>query len=341
MYNRNNGREIAARLVVLRDYLFANADKTHAVSMEDIQKEYYDAQFMSENGDFVSIKTVYRDLKALEDIWKIRTQYVEKYKGYVLLNPPFEANDLRLIVDSVQASKFITQRKADALTKKITEKCGNGRRHKLNRPAYVYDRIRSQNDDVVKDAGVFYEAIAADRKISFRYFHLRPDRSKEYTNKGKPIIVSPFALYWSDGYLYLYCYNGVKFLTYRVDRMDHITKPLPEKREGAEKYDAEDLTRQKVKVFRMFHGTAHKVKIRFTNNLVDQVVDEFGREIMMIPADADHFTIETPIELSPPFYAWIATFGHAAKIISPPAAVDGMRDFLQKAADMYKDDGNT
>lgn len=339
--NRNNGREIAARLVVLRDYLFANADKTHAVKMEDIQKEYYNAQFMSESGDFVSIKTVYRDLKALEDRWGIRTKYVEKHKGYVVLNPPFSPDDLRLIVDSIQASKFITQRKADALTKIITDKYDRGRHNKLNRPAYVYDRIRSKNDDVVKDAGVFYEAIAADLKIGFRYFHLRPDRTKEYTNEGKPIIVSPFALYWSDGYLYLYCYNGVKFLTYRVDRMDHITKPLPEKREGAEEYDAEDLTRQKVKVFRMYHGTAHKVKIRFINSLADQVADEFGREMTMIPDGGEHFTIETPIELSPPFYAWIATFGHAAKIISPPAAVEGMKDFLQKAAEMYKDDGNT
>lgn len=153
--NRNNGREIAARLVVLRDYLFANADKTHAVSMEEIQKEYYDAQFMSENGDYVSIKTVYRDLKALEDNWSIRTKYVEKYKGYVVLNSPFSPDDLRLIVDSIQASKFITQRKADALTKIITDKYDRSRHNKLNRPAYVYDRIRSQNDDVVKDAGVF------------------------------------------------------------------------------------------------------------------------------------------------------------------------------------------
>ncbi len=338
--NRNNGREIAARLVVLRDYLFANADKTHAVSMEDIQKEYYNAGIESENGDYVSIKTVYRDLEAIAAIWKIETKYIEKYKGYVLLNPPFEANEMRLIVDSVQASKFITQRKADALTKKIIKHFGNGRRQKLNRPAYVYDRIRSQNDDVVEGAGVFYDAIAADCKIGFRYFHMRPDRKKEYSNGGKQIIVSPFALYWSDGNLYLYAYNGIKFLTYRVDRMDNI-KPVPAKREGKDDYDTKNLTHQRVKVFKMYHGDEYDVKIRFFNRLADQVMDEFGRDVLMIPADAEHFTINVPIELSPPFYAWVSTFGRSAKIISPPEAVKGMKDFLQKAAEMYKDDGNT
>ena len=95
--NRNNGRAISERLVILRDYLFTNADRTHAVSMEDIQKEYYKAGIESEDGKKISIKTVYRDLEAIEDIWKIRTKYVEKYKGYVLLNPPFEANEMRLI----------------------------------------------------------------------------------------------------------------------------------------------------------------------------------------------------------------------------------------------------
>ena len=137
--NRNNGREIGARLIVLRDYLYSNADRTHAVKIAEIQTEYANAGFEGKNGVYVDIRTIYRDLKALEDNWNIQTAYKEKYKGYVLLNPPFEANDLRLIVDSVQASKFITQRKADALTETINRNFGNGRRQNLNRQAFVYD----------------------------------------------------------------------------------------------------------------------------------------------------------------------------------------------------------
>ena len=339
--NRNNGRAISERLVILRDYLYANADRTHAVSMEDIQKEYFNAGIENEYGDYVSIKTVYRDLKALEDIWKIRTQYVEKYKGYVLLNPPFEANEMRLIVDSVQASKFITQRKADALTKKIIKHFGNGRRQKLNRPAYVYNRIHSQNEEVVEEAAKLYDAIAADSKIGFRYFHLRPDRKREYSNGGRQINVNPFALYWSEGNLYLCAYDGKKIRYYRVDRMERISAPLQEEREGKDIFDTKDLTAPKVKMFQMFDGKEYPVKMRFHNRLTDAVIDQFGRDMVMIPDGNKHFTFTAAVKVSPPFYAWVSTFGRSAKIISPPEAVKGMKDFLQKAAEMYKDDGNT
>ena len=97
-------------------------------------------------------------------------------------------------MDSVQASKFITQTEAKRLTEKIQQHFGNGRRQNLNRRAYVYDRIRSQNDSVVKETDRIHEAIAADRKIGFLYFHMRPGRKKEYSNGGKTITVSPYAL---------------------------------------------------------------------------------------------------------------------------------------------------
>ena len=335
--NRNNGRKIAVRLFALRDFLYANADRKHAVTVDEIMTFYENKQF--EN---ISLKTVYRDLHALQgDELEIDVEYSEKEKGWILHNPPFEAYELRLIVDSVQASKFITQTEAKRLTEKITEHFGNGRRQNLNRRAYVYDRIRSQNDSVVKETDRIHEAIAADCKIGFRYFHLRPDRKKEYSNGGKQIIVSPFALYWNGGNLYLYAYDGKKFRYYRVDRMERISAPLQEEREGKDLYNDKSLTVQKAKVFQMFAGEAHNVKMRFRNELTDAVIDQFGRDLLMIPDDSEHFTITAPVEVSPPFYAWIATFGRRAKIISPAPAVEGMKDFLQKAMDMYKDDGNT
>lgn len=321
--NRNNGREISGRLVILRDYLYANADKTHAVRMDDIQKAYYNAGYENKNGNYVSVKTIYRDLEALKDNWNIQTQYFEKYKGYILLNPPFEAYELRLIVDSVQASKFITQAEAKRLTEKITQHFGNGRRQNLNRKAYVYDRIRSQNGSVVRETDRIHEAIGANRKIGFLYFHLRPDRKKEYSNGGKQIIVSPYALYWNGGNLYLYAYDGKKFRYYRVDRMERISAPLQEKREGKDLYNEKSLTSQKAKVFDMYSTeNVYSVKMRFLNTLTDQVIDQFGRDIVMIPDGSEHFTFTAAVDVSPPFYAWVSTFGRAAKIISPPEAVE-------------------
>ena len=331
--NRNNGRSIAVRLFALRDYLFANADQKHAVKVEDIIKHYKNKGFTN-----TSLKTVYSDLHALQsDEFNIDISYDEKAKGWLLHNPPFEPYEMRLIVDSVQASKFITQTEAKRLTDKITMNFGNGRRQNLNRQAYVYDRIRSQNDSVVKETDRIHEAIAANRKIGFRYFHLKPNRSKEYSNN---YVVSPFALYWNSGNLYLYAYDGKKFRYFRVDRMERISKPLLDPREGQDLFSSNSLTKQKAKVFQMYSGATHNVKMRFRNELTDAVIDQFGRDIMMMQSDNEHFTITAAVEVSPPFYAWIASFGRKAKILSPQEAVDGMRDFIEKVSDMYKNEGN-
>lgn len=329
---RNNGQKKAVRLIALRDYIYGHADQKHAVKIEDIKSHYRNMRF--EN---TSLKTVYSDLHALQDPG-IDIDYDEKSKGWILYNPPFEAYELRLIIDSVQASKFITQKEAKHLTEQITKNFGIGRRLNLSREAYVYDRIRSQNNSVVRLTDRIHEAIAANKKISFKYFHLKPDMSKEYSND---YIVSPYALFWNSGNLYLYAYDGKKFRYFRVDRMERISKPLPENREGKSLYSPKSLTRQKAKVFQMYAGKAYNVKMRFRNELTDAVIDQFGREIMMMKTDSEHFTITANVEVSPPFYAWIASFGRRAKILSPPEAVKGMRDFLQKSADMYKDDGNT
>ncbi len=338
--NRNNGRSIAVRLFTLRDYLYANADKTHPVKVEDIIKHYKNKQF--ENA---SIKTVYNDLHALQgDEFDIDISYDEKSKGWLLHNPPFEAYELRLIVDSVQASKFITQTEAKRLTEKITKNFGNGRRLNLIRQAYVYDRIRSKNDGVVKQADRIYEAITANRKIEFKYFRYTADRRnpKSYTKKGEKVIVSPFALYWSSGNLYLYAYNGKKMLFYRVDRMEAISEPLHDTREGHDQFSTKSLTHQKAKVFDMYStGKVYNVKFRCHNHIAPNVIDQFGKDIMMMADDSEHFTFTYPVDISPPFFAWVATFGHSIKIVSPAPVVEEMRKFLQKSMDLYKDDGNT
>ena len=338
---RNNGREIAARLVILRDYLISNADKTHAVSLKDIQREYANRGYAGKEGKPLNIKTIYSDLAALETDFGMNIKYSERHKGYLLLNPPFEAYELRLLVDSVQASKYITQRTATRLTEKIKQNFGDGRRHNLNRQAYVYHRIRSQNDGVVEETERFHEAISADRKISFRFFHLTPEKKKSYSKDGGQNIVSPYALYWNGGNLYLYAYDGKQFRYYRVDRMEGISKPLPDPREGKEKYNAKELINQKAKMFQMVKGKPYDVKIRFRNNLSDEVIDQFGRDIIMIPDGDKHFTVTVTVQVSQTFFAWVSTFSSGARIISPPEVVEKMMNFLERPLNMYKDDGNT
>ena len=309
---------IGIRLLLLKEYLQANAGKDHIVKRKEIE------EYLMEKGFPVEKKTLYADFAVLDDVFGLHLEYDKHKKGYRLLNPPFEPYELRLLVDGIQSSKFITREKAREITGKIKRLAGKDTVATLNRQTYVADRVRSMNDSVVKDADRIHQAIAEDCQIAFRYFHYTPDKSnpKSYSKDGKQHIVSPYALLWNNGNYYLYAYDGNKFRYYRVDRMERISFPLPQKREGKEAYKEKNITSQKAKVFDMYGGKEYNVRIRFRKELADAVIDQFGKDVMMMPVDEDHFTITVPVEVSPTFFAWIATFGRRVKILDPEPVVE-------------------
>lgn len=322
------------KLLYIRDYLYAHTDKEHPKNANHI------VDFLALQGIDATPKTIYNDILRLQIDFGVPIEYNRSKWGYYITKPIFEPYELRLMVDSIQASKFITQAEASTITQKIMTLANVYTKKSLNRTAFVADRIRSSNDRVVKDADRIHEAIDTDRKIAFRYFHYTPskDHPKSYSKSGDRITVSPYALLWSGGNYYLYAYDGKKFRTYRVDRMENISLPLLEKREGAELYDKKNLTAQQAKVFDMYRGKEYAVRLRASNHIAHAIVDQFGKDIIMIPADEGHFTTTVKVEVSPPFYAWIATFGRSIKILSPDPVVEEMKAFLKKAAEMYEDD---
>lgn len=331
----NHGKYvIGIRLLLLKEYLQANAGKDRIVKRKEIEK------YLTEKGFPVEKKTLYSDFAVLDSVFGLHLEYDQHKKGYRLLNPPFEPYELRLLVDGIQSSKFITREKAREITEKIKTLAGKETKATLNRQTYVADRVRSMNDSVVKDADRIHQAIAEDSQISFRYFHYTPDRAnpKNYSYDGNRVTVSPYALLWNNGNYYLYAYDGKKFRYYRVDRMERISFPLLQKREGKELFKEKNIISQKAKVFDMYGGKEYNVRIRFRKELADAVIDQFGKDVMMMPVDEDHFTITVPVEVSPTFFAWIATFGRRVKILEPAPVVEKMRDFIQASADMYKND---
>ena len=296
--------------------------------------------FLNSYGIFIDRKTLYTDMQSISGTMKREVKYDYSLRGWWMDNPPFTSGELRLMVDGVQASNFITQKEADEITRKIKGLTDRFTATTLDRPAMVANRIHSKDDSVVKGADKLYQAIAANSKVSFQYFHYRPGRdARQYSKDGDRYIVSPYALYWSDGNYYLYAYDGKKFRYFRVDRMERISNPLADKREGKELYDKKALTVQKVKVFGMYSGDRYDVRIRFRNELADAVIDRFGKDTVMIPADDEHFTVLVPVEVSPPFFAWIATFGRRVKILGPQPVIDKMKKFIEAVSDMYKDEG--
>ena len=325
------------KLLYIRDYLYHHATPEHPKNTVDIIK------FLSLHGIRAVDKTIYNDIKQLQFEFGVPVKYDYSKRGYYITEPEFKPHELRLMVDSIQASRFITQKEAANITQKITKLADVYTKESLNRHAYVADRVRSMNDSVVEESDRIYQAIAENRKIGFQYFHYTPDplNPKRYSKRGALYIVSPYALLWENGNYYLYAYvsEKKKFLTFRIDRMSRITKPLEEKREGQKEFRARQVADSEYKVFGAYHGDQVKVHIRFTNHLTGAVLDQFGKRAVLVPIDEGHFKTVLPVEISPQFFAWISAFGHGAKILSPQWVIDDMRKFLQNAMDMCNNEG--
>lgn len=336
---RNQVCSQGERWFLLYQYLTRNAYRGKSVSRQQL------LDHLAGQGIQISVNTLYADLSALQgEFFGLEIEFdCHAHRGaggYWIKNPPFDPNDLRLIVDSVQASQFITQAKADKLSRKLRQLTGSKVARSLNRSAVVFNRIKSMNETVVDCADRFYAAIASNRKIAFRYFHRTPDREhpQKYSKSGSTLIVSPYALVWDKGCYYLYAYDGRKFKTYRIDRMDNISEPLFEEREGLDAYRSQQLTRQKAVIFDMYRGKEYMVRFRCHNTITDAILDRFGKDVMLIPCDDTHFTFTVPVEISPPFFAWAATFGRKIRILEPAPVISEMKEFIQTAASMYEDD---
>ena len=176
---------IGIRLLLLKEYLQANAGKDRIVKRREIE------EYLMEKGYPVEKKTLYSDFAVLDNEFGLHLEYDPHKKGYRLLNPPFEPYELRLLVDSVQSSKFITREKAKEITAKLKRFAGKDTVESLNRENHVANRVRSMNDSVVKDADRIHEAIRKDQKIGFRYFHYTPatGNEKTYSKDGQQLIV--------------------------------------------------------------------------------------------------------------------------------------------------------
>lgn len=334
---RSSGQGV--KLLVLRDYMITHATREHPVKAKDV------IAFLKLNGINATLKTIYNDFVILKYEFKCDIEYLPKEKAYYVKNPPFEPYQLRLMIDGIQSSKFITQTEAEKITNKIKGLGDIYTASELNRTSIVADRISSMNSSVVKDADKIHKAIAENRKIMFKYFHYVFCKSKlvkEYSKE--PYVVSPFACYWNKGNYYLYAYtwdNRKKekiFRFFRIDRMEGISDPLLEEREGKELFKPSAIKRPEAKVFDMYGGRKVKIVLRCQNRIAEYIEEQFGKKIMATDGE-NHFRVSVNVEVSPPFFAWIATFGKSIEIMSDgdgEKVIKEYKKFLNTAMENYK-----
>ena len=201
------------KLLVLLRYLMKNSDENHPLTVQDMIDELARHDIAAER------KTIYDDIESLRRFGVDIVQRRDKTTGYYVAARDFELPELKLLVDSIQSSKFITQRKTLSLIKKIENLASIYDAQLLERQVYVRGRVKSMNESVYYNVDEISGAITRDRAIRFRYFEFTVSGQRRYRHGGARYIVSPYALMWDDENYYLLAWDAsaARLKHYRVD----------------------------------------------------------------------------------------------------------------------------
>ena len=319
----------------IMNYLLQNSDEDHLVSMSQL------IEHLAAHGIPSERKSVYDDIEALRVFGLDIVQGGSgKNAGYYIANRSFELPELKLLVDSVQSSKFITHKKTATLIKKIETLASIHKAQLLNRQVYVKNRIKTMNESIYYNIDAIQSGISQNKKIQFKYFEYTVQKTRHYRKDGAFYVVSPFAMTWDDENYYLVAFDSQAGIIkhYRVDKMTEISS-TEEDRDGLDAYQALDMAVYARKVFGMFSGEEESVQLRFENHLVGAVLDRLGQEVFIIADGDDHFTVRADVVVSPQFFAWVTGFGAAAQIIGPDDVVEKMRQHINSVAALYSPAG--
>ena len=320
------------KLIYLMEYLKRYTDEEHPVSVSDM------ISYLAKYGIRAERKSIYDDLEALRtyglDIVQIRRG---KSTLYYVGCREFELPELKLMVDSVQSSKFITHKKTMALIKKIEGLASIYQARLLNRQVFVKNRIKAMNESIYYNIDEIHAGIAENKKIRFRYFEYTITKEQKFRHDGAFYIVSPFALTWDNENYYMVSFDSQAqcIKHFRIDKMRDISV-TEEQRDGLEVYNALEMGLYAKKVFGMFSGEEELVQLRFDQRLVGAVMDRLGQDIILVPDGEQHFTVRVQVLVSPQFFAWVSGFGTMAQILGPVSVVEQMRGHVQGIQKLYQ-----
>lgn len=306
------------KLLYLAKILQEQTDEAHPMTVQELIAALQQLDIAAER------KSVYDDLAALQqfglDIVVTRRQANSYYIG----ERTFQLPELKLLVDAVQASKFITAKKSRELIEKLGSLASMQDAQLLQRQVYFSGRDKTMNETIYYSVDKIHSAISQNCKIEFKYYEWVVDSAsprlfeKSWRQGGKPYRVSPWALVWDSEYYYLVAYDSAAAILkhYRVDKMEAVTL-LADARDGRALFEKEDLAAYTRRTFGMFGGEETDVKIRFANRLINVVVDRFGKDIRIQRVDAAHFNVTLRVVVSAPFIAWLLSFGNEAEVLAP------------------------
>lgn len=319
-------------LYILR-LLTERSDEQHPISMREI------IGYLEEKEVCAERKSIYSDIEALREFGIDIIKQRGASGGYYIASRDFELAELKLLVDSVQSSKFITERKTLSLIKKIESLASIYDARLLHREVFVRGRIKTMNESIYYNVDEIHSGIVEGRKICFKYFEYNIHKQRIYRHGGRLYEVSPYALIWDDENYYMIAYDsGAECIKhYRVDKMSAITLS-GNKREGEECFKEHDPARYANSLFGMFTGETQLVRLRFENRLAGAVIDRFGKETPMVPDGEEHFIAAVTVAVSPRFFGWLCGFGTAVKLLSPQTVAEDFARQAREIAEIYCQD---
>lgn len=322
------GTDAKLKLLYIADILSRYSDEDTSVTAERI------IALLEQKGITAERKSVYRDICILKE-YGLQIEYIRgKDGGYRLVDRKFELSELKLLVDAVQASKFITEKKSGVLIKKLESFLSKSQEAQLQHSVIMHERIKSMNESVYYNVDTVQTAINANRKISFLYFDWNVKKEKVYRHGGERYTAEPIALTWDDENYYLVAFDGTMNKHYRVDKMEKIE--MTDETVSKIRRERFDTAKYSKKMFGMFGGETVKVKLRAEEKLAGVFIDRFGRNIIITPENGT-FLVTVEVALSPVFYSWIMQFGKSVTVLAPESAKTGIEKLAREVLANYGD----
>ena len=315
------------KLLYIRDYLERNSDERHPIGAQEL------IEMLARHGISCERKAVYSDIRALQDFGIDILNHRGKNGGYYIGSRNFELPELKLLIDAVQSSRFLTEKKSRELIKKLCQQCNRYDESLMHRDVVIDRRVKSMNETIYYNVDAIQEAISRGVQIAFRYFDWSLDGTRCY--RDKEYQASPYGLCQDNENCYLLAHSPRHGVThYRVDRMTDITL-TEEKRVPCPELTGARLVEHANQLFQMYSGEATSVKLRFHRSLINVVIDRFGHDLMLIPDGEDHFTFLVDVAVSPMFLSWIIGFGDKARIVYPALVAEECRKLAQASIDHH------
>lgn len=319
------------KLFTLKRILEENTDEHHGLTMQRI------LELLSMNGVTAERKSIYEDFAALEQLGYEVLSDKHKSTEYRLSGRLFQLSEIKLLIDSIQSSKFLSEAKTREIIKKLESLCSKHEAQTLQRQVVVANRVKSMNISIHYNVDAIHAAISNNSQISFQYFDFDLSKQRKYFKNGAKYTVSPFAMIYADDNYYLLAYDADagKFKHFRVDKMEKAEATGVD-RVGAEEFKKIDMAAYTKYTFSMFGGEIEQVTMVFSNRFIGAVIDRFGRDVVVMKADEKHFKITVSVAVSNQFFGWVFGLGKNVRIVAPESVKEKMKKALEDIHGMYE-----